>query len=113
MLVKYSGWQSGLRFADDRPKPALATFPNPFQVSVSGRRATLWGQVRPGGAHPVTVQRRRPGTTRWITLRTLSTNAFGFWSRRQPLNTSQQFRFTWQPDGAPLRSSDAVTARRR
>jgi hypothetical protein len=113
VLVKYSGWQSGLRFADDRPKPSLATFPNPFAVHVLGRTATLWGQVRPGGAHSVTVQRRRPGTTRWVTLRTLSTNALGFWSLRQTLNTSQQFRFTWQPDGAPLRSSDAVTARRR
>ena len=112
ILVKYSGWQSGLRFADDRPKPALATFQNPFHVNVSGRTATLWGQVRPGGAHPVTVQRRRPGTTRWITLKTLSTNASGFWSLRQTLNTPQQFRFTWQPDGAPLRASDAVTARR-
>ena len=112
-LVKYSGWQSGLRFADDRPKPALASFPNPFDVTVSGRTATLWGQVRPGGAHAVTVQRRRPGTTRWVTLRTLTTNGAGYFTLRQALNTPQQFRFTWQPDGAPLRGSDAVTARPR
>ncbi|MGZ4270017.1 MAG: hypothetical protein ACXVSX_12485 [Solirubrobacteraceae bacterium] len=113
VLVKYSGWQSGLRFADDRPKPSLATFPNPFDVTVRGHQATLWGQVRPGASHQVTVQRRRPGTTRWIGLRTLWTNASGFWSLRQPLNSPQQFRFTWQPDAAPLRGSDAVTVRPR
>ncbi len=113
VAVRYSGWQSGLRFADDRPKPALASFPNPFDVSVSRRTATLWGQVRPGASHVVTVQRRRPGTTRWITLRTLSTNAGGYWSLRRVLATPQQFRFLWQPDDGLPRASDAVTARPR
>src|SRR6201999_1094930 len=47
-----AGWQSGLRFADDRPKPALRGFPQPFWAdqTVARRAARLWGQGRPGGS---------------------------------------------------------------
>ncbi len=59
-----AGWQSGLRFADGRPKPALRSFPQPFWAdrTVARRAARLWGQVRPGGSHAVGVQRRTPGS---------------------------------------------------
>ncbi|MEA2277504.1 MAG: hypothetical protein QOC78_2464 [Solirubrobacteraceae bacterium] len=115
-LSKYSGWQSGLNFADGRPKPSLRSFANPFFVSLprGSRRALLWGQVRPGLAHVVTVERRRPGTKGWTTIRRLSTNADGYWTLRQTVSAPTQFRFTWQPtdpygaaDG-PVRASDTL-----
>ena len=54
-----SGWQSGLRFTGGRAKPSLAHFDTPFALDAANRR--LWGQVRPGGAHTVTVERRAEG----------------------------------------------------
>lgn len=46
-----SGWQGGFFFADGREKPALRAFRFPFDV----RGGRVWGQVRPGGAHTVTI----------------------------------------------------------
>ncbi len=52
----YSGWQSGVFYADGTAKPSLTAFRFPFLVKRGrGRSATIWGQVRPGGAHAVTV----------------------------------------------------------
>jgi uncharacterized membrane protein len=50
-------FQSGLRFADGRPKPALAAFALPLTVHRAGAdRVTLWGLVRPGsGSRHATV----------------------------------------------------------
>ena len=55
----YSGWQSGLRFADGRAKPSLKTFATPFVLDAS--RSRLWGQVRSRETRTVTVQRRLRG----------------------------------------------------
>ncbi len=55
----FAGWQSGLRFADGRAKPALHGVRVPFVVDRD--RGRVWGQVRPGGAHTVTLQRRANG----------------------------------------------------
>ncbi len=93
---RFSGWQSGMIFADGRAKPLLAAFPNPFWVDVRrGRtRARFWGQVRPGGAHAIALQRRIQG--RWTTLRRLATSSFGYWSTVLPVRTPGVFRFTYE-----------------
>ena len=58
MLIQYlyrdetvlSRFQTGLVFADNRPKPSLQGFKLPFaQMARVGSRAVLWGQIR-GGA---------------------------------------------------------------
>lgn len=118
---RYSGWQSGLLYRTDRAKPALSGFINPFFVDQKpGRRAArLWGQVRPGVTHRVTVQRRRPGTKRWTRVAVRSTNGDGYWTLNQTVKASTEYRFTWQPTdryGAPAgarRGSDIVRVRVR
>ncbi len=97
----FAAWQSGMVFADGRAKPLLRAFPNPFWVDVRPGRAAarFWGQVRPGGAHRVALQRRVG--SRWTTLRELGTNAFGFWTTVLPVRAAGTFRFTWA-DGASL-----------
>jgi hypothetical protein len=92
-----SGWQSGLLFANGRPKPALAHFPAPFYLDAP--RSRLWGQVRPGGAHPVLVQRRARGARTWSTVATVTTDARGYWSRRMTLARGAAYRFV-PADGA-------------
>ena len=104
-----AGWQSGLRFSDDRPKPALRGFPHPFWAdqTVARHSARLWGQVRPGGSHAVTVQRRAAGSTRWTTIRTLRTDGRGVFTLRVAVTRRVDYRFTWQPSpGGAVRASD-------
>jgi hypothetical protein len=86
----YSGWQSGLRYANGRAKPALAHFPVPFFLDAS--RNVLWGQVRPGGAHPVLVERRVAGGP-WTTIARVETDARGYWVRRLRLVRGASYRF--------------------
>jgi hypothetical protein len=89
---RYTGWQSGLHFADGTPKPALAHFAHPMWVDYAG--GTLWGQVRPGGAHTVQVQVRLPGSaTGWQPIADLTTADDGSWSLRAPLVPFASYRF--------------------
>ena len=75
---KYTGWQSGLHDVDGEPKPALAHFDDPIWVDFHDN--AVWGQVRPGGVHTVTVQRRVAGAaTPWETLATVTTGIDGSW----------------------------------
>jgi hypothetical protein len=98
----YAGWQSGLRYFNGRPKPALSTFANPFVVDVAPgrRRGTLWGQVRPGGVHTVTLLRRMPGDGNFEPFATLQTNFAGYFWRRELLDLRAQYRYSWteEPD---------------
>jgi hypothetical protein len=102
----YASWQSGLRFDDGRPKPSLTVFPNPFYVQVKpgATKARLWGQVRPGGSWPITVEAFVGG--RWTALKTVQTDAFGYWSQRLPLGSGRStYRFSYVRDGVTVRSS--------
>jgi hypothetical protein len=118
---KYSGWQSGLRRASDKAKPSLKSFANPFFISQrpGSRAARLWGQVRPGDTHRVTVERRKRGATRWTKVRTLSTNGSGYWKLTQTVNTTTDYRFRWQPTDAydapvgRVKTSDVLRAKGR
>ncbi|MEA2285047.1 MAG: hypothetical protein QOJ21_1090 [Solirubrobacteraceae bacterium] len=74
---RYTGWQSGLRFNDRRPKPALANFDNPVWADLP--RGIVWGQVRPGADHQVQVQRRMPGSGVWEPVGEVLTGQDGGW----------------------------------
>jgi hypothetical protein len=106
---RFAGWQSGLRLAGERAKPALRGFPQPFWVDQAPRSrvARLWGQVRPGGSHDVSVQRRTVGAGRWVTFRRLRTDGRGAFALRFTVTRRSDLRFAWRADaGAPLRTSD-------
>jgi hypothetical protein len=87
----YGGWQSGLRYAGGRPKPSLAHFDTPFALDAA--RGRLWGQMRPGGAHDVTVERRPRAGGRWGRLATVRTDGRGYWSLRRRLTPGSSYRF--------------------
>ena len=95
-LLAYAGWQSGLHFVNGEAKPALGGFEAPFVVDVSssGRRARFWGQVRPGGAHDVTLLRRASGGD-FVKVLETTTDEAGYWSRTLTLSGSRDYRFTW------------------
>jgi hypothetical protein len=104
-----AGWQSGLLFRNDRAKPSLRGFQMPFWADPTVARGfvRLWGQVRPGGAQTVSVQRSAPGSNRWTTIRRLRTDGRGFFVMRVRLTRRIDYRFTWQPQGGARRISDA------
>lgn len=80
---KYTGWQSGLHDADGDPKPALAHFDSPIWFDF--RTNVVWGQVRPGAAHQVLVQRRLAGgATSWESIATVPTGDDGAWQVSTP-----------------------------
>jgi hypothetical protein len=113
----YSAWQSGLRFADERPKPALAAFAQPFWVEPpppdDGRtgQARFWGQVRPGGAHVVSLQGRSAPGRPWTRLARVRTDARGFWTLRRPVVRPAEYRFAWAPPAAARVRVAAPTGR--
>jgi hypothetical protein len=105
------GWQSGLLFADGRPKPALAAFRAPFFIDrrSGARSAQFWGQARPGGRREVTLLRRRPGQSRSSSIARITTDASGFWARRLPAAPGDRYRFGYRTlDGRVLSPVVAV-----
>ncbi len=115
----YSGWQSGLYLYDGRAKPSRKTWPQPFWATLprGSREATLWGQVKPGGAHEVTVE-SRTGRGSFRSLTKVTTDASGYFVLRTPVSGKRSFRFTWVgsdtggPDRRMTSSSVEVTRRR-
>jgi hypothetical protein len=89
---KYTGWQSGLHYADGTAKPALAHFAHPIWVDYP--RGLVWGQVRPGAAHSVQVQVRVPGaSTSWQPVADVGTADDGSWSLQAALVPYASYRF--------------------
>ena len=92
MGARGTGWQSGVRFADGKAKPALAAFRRPFFARRLSRRSVrLWGQVRPGDGHRVTVERRVG--SRWRAVATLDTDSRGAFRRDVRASGRATFRF--------------------
>ena len=59
LSVKWSGFQTGLRFASGRRKPSYNAYRFPIVVKKRRRGVYVWGRVRPGsGPRFVRVQRR-------------------------------------------------------
>jgi hypothetical protein len=87
----YGGWQSGLRFSNGRAKPSYSHFDTPFDLDAARNR--LWGQVRAGGAHTVTVQHRPHGSSGWRTLAVVKTDKRGYWSLVRHLRAGTAYRF--------------------
>ncbi|MSX02394.1 MAG: hypothetical protein F2813_04445 [Actinobacteria bacterium] len=92
----YAGTQSGLYMFDGSAKPSARTFLNPFWVlrSRDHKTAKLWGQVRPGSSHNVTIE-RRVGSASFRRIASLKTDANGFFSYSTRLYARSTFRFAW------------------
>jgi hypothetical protein len=87
----FAGWQSGLRFVNGKPKPALAHFDTPMQLDAA--RSRLWGQARPGGAQTVRVERRLRGAKKYAAYATVQTDARGYWTLKRRLARGARYRF--------------------
>jgi hypothetical protein len=90
-------FQSGLFTVHGVAKPAYHAFRFPLaQVSRSGSRASLWGQIRPGkGARPYRLQLRQGSSWRWLGS-TQRTNGGGFFSTTATVPRGALIR-VWSP----------------
>jgi hypothetical protein len=97
---KYSGFESGLRNADGKPKPAYEGFRLPLAVEIYGGSDVLWGLVRPQRAvSKVTVERKPKGKS-WRVLKKLDTTASGVYALKTTHRDGQRYRVKWtSPDG--------------
>jgi hypothetical protein len=92
-----AGWQSGLRKLNGAPKPAYNAFKVPLaQVSRTGARTVVWGQVRPrSGRQPYRLQQWRNGGWRWVGSRRF-TGPRGFFQRTLHAPQGSKLR-VWSP----------------
>ena len=103
------GFQSGLEFANGRPKPSFAGFRLPLTVKRSGGRVALWGFVRPANG-PTQVQiQYADGRGRFRALTTVKTDQSGYWSARSVNHAGRRWRVHWAGpagsfDGPPIRA---------
>jgi hypothetical protein len=91
------GWQSGLLTAGGSAKPSYWAFGLPLaEVSRSGSRVVLWGQVRPGsGRRPYVLQRYAGGG--WHSVGgTMRTGSNGTFQRTVNLRAGTRVRI-WAP----------------
>jgi hypothetical protein len=105
-FAAYREFQSGLMFRSMREKPAYDSFRHPFVARHRSGRVRLWGHVRPGRRHTVTVERRRGRS--WRRVARLRTGRRGYW-RRVQRGPKGIYRYRWGRGEA--RTSDALRVR--
>lgn len=74
---RYAGWQSGLRFIDGRPKPALRALAMPLVAIEAGSRTMLW--TRPAARSDRLLDLERRSGRRWRRVERIRIGASGSW----------------------------------
>jgi hypothetical protein len=100
LTVKWSGFQTALRFSSRRAKPSFNAYRFPIVVKRRGRGVRIWGRVRPGsGRRYVRIQRR--GGSFGPRIRTNWSGYFG-----KSFRLSGHFRFrAYDRDRKPIGTS--------
>ena len=100
--ARYGGFESGLRFATGREKPALDAFRLTLAALRDGKRTSLWGLVRPAkGVTSVDVQVKSNGSRSYRRLKTVRTNSRGYFTLRTAYRRGARYRLRWQGDDSP------------
>jgi len=95
-IARYPGFESGLRFANGRPKLSFKAFPLPLAALRSGHTVTLWGQARLAPRR-TTVLILANGKT----YKRLRTNSHGYFQRRVPYVHGRKYSLVWGGKRAP------------
>jgi hypothetical protein len=103
---RYGGFESGLRFADGKPKPSLPAFRLPLAVRRDGSKVSIWGLVRPATAPTTaTITYADRGSARFKTLRSVTTNARGYFTVSSTWRKGRRWNITWEGfSGSPVES---------
>jgi hypothetical protein len=101
-----AGFNTGLRFAGGKAKPALAAYSLPlYVVKTTHGHGRVFGHVRTAGGTSVTVevQHRRTKSGKFTTVADIQTNASGFFLQRFP-RIAGQWRLRFAPGNASGRT---------
>jgi len=98
---KYSGFESGLRSASGKDKPALDGFRLPLAAKRRGTsRISLWGLVRPADGTTKAVVQVKDRGRGWKPLATVTTNRRGYFTKTTTYRKGRVWRLRWTaPDG--------------
>lgn len=98
---RYSGFETGLKTAKGKRKPAYDGFILPLAVKTYGSSDVLWGRVRPAtGPTEVTIQ-HKVGKGRWERLTVVPTS--GVYGLRAEHVEKQLYRARWKrPSGGTI-----------
>ena len=97
---RYSGFESGLRSADGKAKPAYEGFRLPLAVEIYGGSDVLWGLVRPQRAVTKVTIERKPDGKAWRVLKELDTTSTGVYALKTTHRDGQKYRVRWaSPEG--------------
>jgi hypothetical protein len=101
-LGGFVGFQTGLEYVNDKPKPMYNAFPVPLVIHHTHSGYQLWGLVRPAGkATTLTVLVRTKGSSKMHTLRTVHTNSAGYWTLESKVKGTA-WSVRWKsPSGTP------------
>ena len=101
--ARYSGFESGLRFATGREKPSLAGFKLTLAaLRASRRRVSVWGLVRPAkGVTTAELLYQDSGSRTFRRLKTVKTNSRGYFTVRTTYRSKRRYRLEWQGAASP------------
>jgi hypothetical protein len=103
--VKWAGFQTRLRFANGRKKPAYEAYKFPIVVRKTGRGVVIWGRVRPGtGVRYAQLQRKGRHGFSSIGGR-LRTNSLGYFSAKGKAASYRFLAYATDTTGAPATGS--------
>jgi hypothetical protein len=102
------GFQSGLVFANNKPKKSLLTFPNPFFFDES--KGLFWGQVRPGGANNVQIiEQAVPGGPFLKVGGTIHTTSLGYFTKSLTPDAGATYEYQYLLGGKVFTSGGVKT----
>ena len=87
--VRWSGFQTGLRFPNGKKKPAYSAYRFPIVVHRRGRGVSIWGRVRPGSGRRY-VQLYDAGGKR--SGGRIATNSSGYFGVKRARTTRYRFK---------------------
>jgi hypothetical protein len=94
---RYGGFESGLRTSAGKAKPSLDGFRLPLVARPSSKgKVALWGLARPANAVTTVVVEQHEVGGSWKRLRSVTTNARGYWTATATLGgAKREWRVTW------------------
>lgn len=103
-----SSFNTGLLRTSGKKKPSYNAYRLPIWVTRSGSGVRVWGQVRPAGGAPQTVQIQN-GNKKFKTVKTVRTNARGYFLTRVGRKAGSKWRLAWTaPGGSTFTSRSAA-----
>lgn len=111
-VVRWAGFQTGLRFPNGKDKPSIAAYKLAITVKKRGGGVAIWGHVRPGsGTRFVQLERKR-GRSFVKDGAPLKTNSAGYFSVRRSRTQYRYEAFSGPPGSGTALGFSRIAAPR-